>query len=357
MKKLIAWLLCVGLLLLACGCSQQKSPATTDSWVETDPPGPQIGLCLPNQTDERWLAAAQALTENLETLGFEVILEDAENDVLYQAEQVSALLGKPIQALIVCPVDSIGLTEVLQHVPVPVIAYDRPLMNTDAVSSFVGYDYTAAGIAVAKEIISARQLESAKAENRSYTLELFMDTPENHNALLFYQGVIQQLQSYLDSGVLTVPSGRVLFEDCCLPEATQENAAARLSRYLTDHYPEQWPDILLCGQDSIALGCNDALTAAGCPAEQWPVITGLDGSKDGLDKVAAGQQFLTTNYNAQTLASACVQAVEAALSETPFGDVIYENGLTTVPARLLAPELTVGTAPVYVPDPTESTGS
>lgn len=356
MKKQIALLLCVGLLLFACGCSQQKS-ATTESWAETDPPDPQIGLCLPNQTDERWLAAAQALTDNLETLGFEVILEDAENDVLHQAEQVSALLGKPIQALIVCPVDSIGLTEVLQHVPVPVIAYDRPLMNTDSVCSFVGYDYAAAGIAVAKEIISARQLESAKAENRSYTLELFMDTPESHNALLFYQGVMQQLQSYIDSGVLTVPSGRLLFEDCCLPEADKKNAATRLGQLLTDHYPEQWPDILLCGQDSIALGCSDALTAAGCPAEQWPVITGLDGWEDGLDKVAAGQQFLTSNYNAQTLASACVQAVEAALTGNPFGDVVYENGLTTVPTRLFAPELTVGTAPVYVPDPTESTGS
>lgn len=356
MKKRIVWLLCISLLLFACGCSEQ-SPAPTESGEEPDPSSAQIGLCLPNQTDQRWIDAGQALTRKLENLGFQVLLEDAGDDVLYQAEQVTALFGKPIKSLIVCPVDSFGLTEALQHATVPVIAYDRLLMNTDAVCSFVGYDYAATGIAVAKEIISARQLESAKAENRSYTIELFMDAAENHNAVLFYRGVMQQLQGYIDSGVLTVPSGRVLFEDCCLPEATGTGAADRLNRYLTDNGSQTWPDILLCGQNSIALGCVDALTAAGCPAEQWPVITGLDGSEESLDKVAAGQQFLTTNYNAQTLASACVQAVEAALTGTPFGDVVYENGLTTVPAHLFAPELTVGTAPVYVPDPTESTGS
>lgn len=354
MKKQIAWLLCVSLLLFMCGCSQQESLATTESWVETDPPATQIGLCLPNQTDKRWLAAAQALTENLKMLGFEVLLEDAGDDVLHQAEQITALLGKPVDALIVCPVDSIGLTEVLQHATVPVIAYDRLLINTDAVSSYVGYDYAAAGMAVANEIITTRQLESAKAESRSYTIELFMDTPENHNAFLFYEGAMQLLQGYIDSSVLTVPSGRVLFEDCCLPEATKESALSRLSRYLTSG---QWPDILLCGQDNIALGCADALTAANCPAEQWPLITGLDGLEESLAQINAGQQFLTTSLDPHMMAFTCVQAVKAALSGVPFGEVVCENGAKAIPAVLLPLELTVGTAPEHVPDTTENTGS
>lgn len=354
MKKRIAWLLCFGLLLSLWGCAQQ-SATPTKSGEESDPASVQIGLCLPNQTDARWIAAGQTLTQNLKDLGFQVILEDAGDDVLYQAEQVTALLGKPIKALIICPVDSYGLVEALQHAAVPVIAYDRLLMSTDAVGSFVGYDYTAAGVAVANEIITARQLDTAKAENRSYTLELFMDAPENHNALLFYRGVMQQLQGYLDSGVLSVPSGRVLFEDCCLAEATRNSAADRLSQYLSASEAQVRPDILLCGQDAFALGCGDALTAANCPIEQWPVITGLDYSEEGLDKINTDLQFLSSDYDTQAMASTCVEVVEAALTGAPFGEVVCENGAKSVPAILLAPDLTIGTAPEPIPDATEST--
>ena len=172
MKKWLAVLLCVTTLASFCGCNKQEEatePIPTETTVETTAaPTFSVGVCLPNQADARWLAEGAALTAALEAKNCEVKLLDAENNAQQQAEQMEKLAEEKVQCIVVAAADSAALNKSLVQIKntgIPVIAYDRPLIHTHDFDGFVGVDYEKLGTETAQQIISAKALETAKAEN------------------------------------------------------------------------------------------------------------------------------------------------------------------------------------------------
>ena len=345
MKKWLAGFLCVIMLISFCGCNKQAPetvPTETTVEITTAPPPVAVGLCLPNQTEERWIAEGVALQKALEAKNCEVKLENGENNPQLQAEQIGKLVEQKVACLIVAAVDSAVLSQSLAQAKtagIPVIAYDRLLLNTDAVTGFVGFDYENLGLTVAQEIIRTKALETAQAEKRSYTVEFLMDTYQNHSNVLYHRGVMQGLQSYLDAGVLECESGRISFEDVCVKTADAATAQSRCDKLLKDYYKETWPDILIAGSDALADSWEAALKAGKCPAESWPLLTGLDATQSGTARVTAGQQLLTAQFDRVALAQACAEAVEAVLADKPVDTKKLENGAIKVPAKLLQADL------------------
>ena len=94
----------------------------------------------------------------------------------------------------------------------PVIAYDRLLMDTDAVSYYATFDNKAVGTLMAQYVEENMNLATAEAEGRTYTVELFMGSPDDNNAYFVYDGIMEVIQPYLDNGVLVCKSGQIDFE-------------------------------------------------------------------------------------------------------------------------------------------------
>ena len=344
MKKWLAALLCITLFASLCGCNRQPvETVPTETTVETTAaPTFPVGLCLPNQTEQRWIAEGNALKTALEAKNCEVKLENAENNVQLQAEQIEKLLKEKVECLIVAAVDSASLSQSLAQAKtagIPVIVYDRLLLNTDAVTGYVGFDYKELGITVAQEIISAKGLETAKAEKRSYSIEFLMDTYQNHSNVLFFQGLMQELKTYLDTGVLVCKSGRVNFEDVCVKNADLATAKSLCEEILKEHYKETQPAILVTGNDILADGWVETLKAQKCPAESWPLIAGQNATEAEVTRIVAAEQLLTVYFDRTALAQACANAVEAVLAGKPVDTKKVENGATQVPAKLLQPDL------------------
>ena len=351
MKKWIAGLLCLSLLLLT-GCGTKEAPPTTatttvattaETTVETtveatEAPVLTVGISLPNQTDEHWIAEGERLSQALRGLGYEVDLENAQNDALVQIEQVEVMLDK-VDCLIIAAVDAISLTQVLIPAEIPVIAYDRLITNTDKLAGFVGYDSLNVGVDVAQRIVAEKALETALKEQRSYTVEFLMGDFQNHNDILFYQGLMQVLQPYLQSGVLTCPSGRTAFEDVCVAGYDSAAAGQMLEDILDKHYKKTFPEILITAHDNLAGGCIELLTEEDCAPEQWPLIVGQQATEAGLERLKEGTQFLSVYYGVGALPTSCAEMADRILQGEEAAVTVWNNGEADIPADMHIPLL------------------
>lgn len=343
MRKGIALLLALLLPLLALGCDKTGSDLGTYSTAPgntaEDKPVQEktVGILFPNDTQIRWQEDAKKLSAGLEELGCTVHIAYSQDDPAKQAEQMEEMIGESVDCLIVAAVDSLALTGVLEQAKnagIAVIAYDRLLMNTDAASCYVGFDDLRTGIAMAERLVKAKQLESAQAEARSYTIEFFMGSPENNSAVLLHQGIMLTLKPYLDSGVLVCRTGRVAFEDACTQDWLAERAEADCRTYLADFYAEEMPDILCAASDDLAGGCIAALEELG--REDWPLIIGQDGTPEGVKQIVAGKQSVTMYKNYGALVFQCLTAAQRLLTGEPVdsGETVCHNGAKEIPALL-----------------------
>ncbi len=90
---------------------------------------------------------------------------------------------------------------------------------------------------------------------------------------------MEPLQPYLEKGTLTIPSGYIAFEDTCIPDQDPEAATKLLKRHLSDNYKRnQFPDIICTVSQSVADACIAFLEEKGCPEENWPLITVMEGT-------------------------------------------------------------------------------
>lgn len=326
--------------LAACGKGSAQPDESTNAIAPVQPADSKVvGISVPNDTDPRWTEETAALSQLLEKEGLATAVEYAQDDVSLQATQIQALIDRPVSCLVIAAIDSLALADVLlaaKQSGIPVIAYDRLLMQTDAVTHYVGCDYQAMGEAMANYIVHAKQLETAQAEGRSHTIEFFMGSPEDNNAVLLYTGIWQVLQPYLDCGVLVCRTGRTAFEDVCIQNWSKDLAKTLCQTYLTTHYTDTPPQILCTASDEIADGCRTALEDAGITTgEQWPVITGQGAQESAIQRLASGQQSLTVHKQLLELPAICCEAVLAALRITheDWDDTICHNGSVSIPAR------------------------
>lgn len=360
MGKLLSILLVVVLALAACGSSDTATKETatetkevadtaeeaTEEVVDTTAStgGKKIGVAMPTQSSERWINDGANMKEQLEALGYEVDLQYAEDDVQAQVSQIENLIANGANCLVVAAVDSSALVNVLAQAKengIPVIAYDRLLMDTDAVSYYATFDNKGVGTAIAEYIVEAKDLEGAKAAGKSYTIEFFMGSPDDNNALFLYNGVMEVLKPYLDDGTLVCKSGLTSFEDTCILRWSQETAQQYCENRLTANYADEKVDILCTAFDGFAYGCKAALEGAGYTVgEDWPLITGQDAELMAVKNIISGYQTMSIYKDTRLLASKCVTMVQAVLegTEPEINDTKqYNNNVVTVPSYLCTP--------------------
>lgn len=321
------------LLLLLCGCKQDAAPPET---VPTTEPPITVGLCLSGRGVD-WKAQAQAITAALEAKDIVVRLEYGTEDVLLQQSQVQSLLYMPVDCLILGAYDPLTLCDLLKDTDVPVLAYDRMLRFSEGVSGFVGADYFDAGQQIATAALAKYPAD------KPLTVELFMGQPQDPNALRFYEGVMSVLQPKLDNGEVKCLSGRTMFEDVCFTGNGLEAARDLCFDYLSMEYEDTFPDILICGSDTLAEGCTQALEGmAFSPEESWPVVTGLGGTEDGQLLLDEGYLTISATADTDALVATCVEWVLALLEGAPLPEnAPIHNGVTDVPSALLKMQLLI----------------
>lgn len=347
----------VASMAVGCGSSDNGSttteaPATTNTETGTTTEAPAtttgegkvVGLAMPTQSSERWINDAANMKSQLEAVGYAVEVQFAEDDPQAQVSQIENLIAKDVDCLVIAAVDSGALTTVeaqAKDAGIPIIAYDRLLMDTDAVSYYATFDNKGVGTAIGQYIETAKDLKAAQAAGESYSIEFFMGSPDDNNALFLYNGVMEVLKPYLDDGTLVCKTGRTSFEDTCILRWSQETAQQWCENYLAANYANEKVDILCTAFDGFAYGCKAALEGAGYTVgEDWPLITGQDAELMASKNIIAGSQTMSIYKDTRLLAEKCVTMVDAVLkgSEPEINDTEqYNNGVITVPSYLCTP--------------------
>ena len=279
----------------------------------------------------------------LEALGYEVDLQNADDDIELQISQIKNMIKNGADCLVIASIDSVRLTGVLNQAKlngIPVIAYDRLLMDTDAVSYYASFDNKAVGTLIGKYIEEKKALKTAASEGRSYTIEVFMGSPDDNNALFLYNGLMEVLKPYLENGVLICRSGKTSFEDTCILRWSESAAEEMCDKYITEYYKDEPLDIACSAFDGFAYGIKDACIINGYTHTDWPLITGQDAEIAAVKGIAEGYQEMTIYKDSRVLSSKCVKMVEAVLddSEPELNDITtYNNNVMTVPSYLCVP--------------------
>lgn len=304
--------------------------------------GELIGVAMPTNSLQRWNQDGNNMKTQLEKAGYKVILEFANNDVALQISQLENMILNDVKLLVVASIDGGALGDVLKTAKdngIPVIAYDRLITGTEYVDYYTSFDNYRVGKFQGDYIVKALDLENAAGP---FNIEFFGGSPDDNNAHLFYQGAIDVLQPYLDSGKLVCPSGQIDFNTVAILGWGTDDAQARMDNLINSYYSggETKLDVVLSPNDSLALGIANSLKAAGFTLDNWPIITGQDCDIPNTINLIQGYQSMSVFKDTRTLAERTVKMASQILNgeEVEVNNTTdYDNGVKVVPSYLCDP--------------------
>lgn len=342
MKKFLVLCLALMMSVVMAGCGGGSSSGSSGgSGSGAASKGVKVGVSMPTKSLQRWNQDGANMKEKLEAAGYQVDLQYANNEVGTQVSQIENMIANGVKVLVIAAIDGSTLTSVLataKDAGIPVIAYDRLIMNTDAISYYCTFDNYMVGTIQGQYIEDQLKLKDA-AEGTVYNMEITAGDPADNNALYFYQGAIDVLKPYIDSGVIKIVSGQVEFADVATAAWSTETAQSRMESILASYYADGTQlDACLCSNDSTALGVTNALGSS--YTGKYPVVTGQDCDIANTKNIIAGKQSMSIFKDTRTLAAKTVEMVNAILSgaEVEINDTSsYDNGTGIIPTYLCAP--------------------
>ena len=331
MKKIIAILLAAATLMGAAFAKSAK--------------GTKVGVSMPTKDLQRWNQDGANMKAQLEKAGYVVDLQYANNDIPTQISQLENMITGKCKVLVIAAIDGSSLSNVLataKKKKIQVIAYDRLIMDTDAVSYYATFDNYKVGTLQGDYLVDKLGLKSRSASDPVY-MEFFTGDPGDNNINFFFGGAMDVLKPYLDSGVIVCLSGQTAKAQAATLNWSTEEAQKRMENLITSNgYSPKGAklDAVYCSNDSTANGVTNALLSAGYDASNFPIITGQDCDKPSVKNMLKGYQSMSVFKDTRTLASNVVEMVDAIMkgSNPPINDTkTYNNNVKVVPSFLCEP--------------------
>jgi D-xylose transport system substrate-binding protein len=332
MKNMTKRALAVGAALalsvgMLSACSNGTSTGGDKPASSADAGSATIGLLLPDNVTERYASADKPyFEERVKELcpGCKVIFANADGDAAKQQQQAESMLTQGVDVLVLDPFDGKAAAAVVNQAKsknIPVISYDRLIDSAD-VSYYVSFDNEKVGELQAQALVD--QMKTLGLPEDSGII-MVNGSPTDPNAAQFKKGA----HSVIDSSGLTVlaeydtPGWE--------PPKAQDWVSGQVTKFgnkITGVYD---------ANDDTAGGAIAALKAGGITP--LPPVTGQDASLAGIQRILAGDQFMTV-YKA--FKPEAYQAAELAVAltkgESPEADTTADTASgSAIPSFLLKP--------------------
>ncbi|MCI1984003.1 MAG: sugar-binding protein [Bifidobacteriaceae bacterium] len=339
--------------LAACGGGRTGTSSTSGEKVEK---GATIGISMPTKSEERWNKDGNGLKKDLEAKGYKVILSFADDKPAQQNADIENMVNNSAKIVVVAAKDGTAVgpaVEKAKDAGAKVIAYDRLIMNTEAVDYYATFQLEQTGVLEANYIIDKLGLKDGK--KGPFNIELFSGSPDDNNAKFFFKGAWDLLQPYFKSGVLVSPSkhgGGVTakstvestWQKISVMSWKAEQAQKDMESILDSTYAHgEKLNAVLSPYDGISQGVINAIQSKRPDmkpgTDSWPVITGQDAMEIAITNINAGTQAQTVFKDVNKLAKAVeemiIQIAEG--KEVTGADKTYNNGTKDVKSKLLDP--------------------
>jgi ribose transport system substrate-binding protein len=235
-----------------------------------------IGVNLHNVA-MTWMKFAQdAMIEEGENLGIELIMLDAENDVAKQAANMEDLIALKVDGIVVPPLDVSGLNPAINSARaagIPVATFDRAAIGADYIF-YVGCDDVKGGR-------FAGEFVAEKLNGKAKIIHIY-GTPGSSPARDRTKGLHEVVDKYPGMEIVFEQTGEFFIEKAM---QTMEDALMAVPTF----------DAVVCQDDNMMLGAIEAMKAAGIDPEPY-VITGYGGFPDGLRAIRDGIADCSISY-------------------------------------------------------------
>ena len=208
--------------------------------------GGLVGVAMPTKDLQRWNQDGSNMEAELKAAGYDVDLQFASNDVSTQVSQIENMINGGCQCLVIAAIDSESLGDVLakaKDANIPVISYDRLIMNTDAITYYATFDNYKVGTVQGEYVRDTLDLDNADGP---FNIEFTAGDPGDNNAGFFFNGAYDVLKKYIDDGKLVVKSGQKTFEEVATASWATETAQSRAENILSSYYTSEMIDAGLC---------------------------------------------------------------------------------------------------------------
>jgi D-xylose transport system substrate-binding protein len=257
--------------------------------------------------EERWKTDEAAIKAVVEAAGDKYISTDAQGSAQKQASDIEGLITQKVDVIMVVAFDSDAILpsfKAASDAGVKMLSYDVLVEDPNAL--YVTFDNVGVGRLMATEI------QKAKPEGNYAFIKGDKGDP---NATFLFQGITEVLKEAMDSG--KIKNVCETFTDGWKPDNAQKNMEQCLTS--TDNKV----DAVVSENDGMASGVVAALDAQGL-AGSVPV-SGQDGDKAALNRVALGTQTVSVWKDARALGKA---AGEAAVAIAEGTDPTTLSGVT-----------------------------
>ena len=335
MRKVVVVLLILSLtiiLLTACAGSSSGGPSSDAGLV---------GISMPTRIVERWIFEGDFMKEALEAEGFEVDLQFANDQIMDQVAQIENMITNGAKFLIICPIDGTTLSAPLAKAKendAYVLSYDRLIEGTPDVDFFAAFDSPSIGNQLGKSLMEGIGAANATPDNPLF-IELFAGSLDDSETIFYFEGAMEMIQPYLDSGAVVVKSNQVTLEQTATPGWDGLVAQNRMQNLLSAHYTTDTIAGVLSPYDGLSLGIISAFRAVGYGADDkpMPIVTGQDCERPSLISIWNNEQYSSIFLDFPLVAGRVVEITLATLrGETVSMDMTRNNGAADIATFIVA---------------------
>lgn len=272
MKKSLALVLCLSSAFMLTSCKENVGTSEDNPVIEEvvvdESPKYSFGFSGIDMDNPYFETLESVIREGLEDVGHLLITKDPKNDNELQEEQLLSFIEAQVDAIFVAPVDWVLIQDAidaLNEAGIRVINIDTQVKNYDSVELFIGSNNTEAG--------------------KQAGLELMSLYPNGGKIAVMESGNINSINYRITGFEEAVSKGGFEVRTRIQGDGSRENAKEKVAELIKK---ETSLEVIVCGNDQMALGAYDAITEAGLNIK----ILGIDGSPKIKSLIKAGDELI-----------------------------------------------------------------
>ncbi|MFF0834059.1 MULTISPECIES: sugar ABC transporter substrate-binding protein [unclassified Streptomyces] len=282
------------MILSLAGCGVLDATGDGASASPTKGDDVTVGLLLPEKANTRYdkfdypiiKAKVAELTHRKGTVQY----ANADADASRQAGQMQTMIDDKVDVILLDAVDShgiVGEVKKAKEAGIPVIAYDR--LAEGPIDAYISFDNELVGEVQGRSLLEAL----GSGVDTSDKVVMMNGSPTDPNAKQFKQGALSELNGKVD-----------IAQSFDTTDWKPENAEANMAKAIASIGKDNIAAVY-SANDGMAGGVIKALTAAG--VTKLPPITGQDAELDAVQRIVAGEQYMSVYKSYPDEAEAAAQ--------------------------------------------------
>lgn len=232
----------------------------------------KVGFVVQNQTINYFLNVIKGIEDHEEEYGIDCQIVDGQSNIEKQVTGVENLIASGVDCIVICPDSPDTMVDVVkqaQDAGIPVVSWSEHIEGSNSWLTLDNYQYGYENGKIAGEWIKEH-----------------FDDPSDAHVMYVYVHGNEQLEQ---RGKGMMDAVKDIVPDITISDADQSGNTTEAGQKAVESVIQKDPDlnVVVCANDSIALGAYEAMKAAGKSDEDC-CITGCDADEENLKNIAAG---------------------------------------------------------------------